>query len=423
MTDVASPTHTPPHRSELTLSPLTEQDFENYFTVVARGFHSELHADDLEIQRAMTDVDRCFGFCSGDRWVSTTLSFAQRMAVPGGSVPTAAVTDVTVTPGHRRRGLLTQMMRHQLTGLRERGEEPVALLWASESSIYGRFGYGQVTRRFNLSGQTRELGFLREVDLGDGSADEVTADAYLAAAAPLRETIFTDRPGHLHRSDAWWRRNQHDPERNRHGAGPLRFVLHFAADGTPDGFANFRIKEDSSITDLGGEVIIGDLDAADPQAYAALWRWLLDLDLIRAFRRHVAPTDEPLLQLAANPRMIKTELGDATYARIVDVPTALQARTYAQEVDLVLEIEDSFLPEAGGRFRLAGGPDGADVSRTDHTPDLSLTARQLAMIYLGGTPVRDLAVAGQVVEHTAGAVQRVSAAFAGPRAPFCRDFF
>ena len=121
--------------------------------------------------------------------------------------------------------------------------------------------------------------------------------------------------------------------------------------------------------------------------------------------------------------MIKTELSDATYARIVDVPAALQARTYAQEVDLVLEVEDSFLPEAGGRFRLAGGPQGATVSPTDHTPDLSMTARQLAATYLGGITARDLAVAGQLVEHTPGAVQRASAAFAGPREPFCRDFF
>ena len=405
------------------LSTLTEDDFENYAAVVARGFHDEIQEGDLEQVRAITDVDRCIGFRSGERWVSTTLSYAQRMAVPGGWVGTAAVSDVTVTPGFRRRGLLTRMMRHQLTGLRERGEEPVALLWASESLIYGRFGYGQVTRRYNLTGQTRELAYLPGVDLGDGSVDEVSAEDYLAAAAPLRESIFTDRPGYLQRNDAWWGRYQYDPERNRHGSGPLRYALHFAADGTPDGFASFRIKQQSSLTDLGSEVVVGDLDATNPTGYAALWRWLLDLDLVRAFSRHAAPMDEPLLQLVANPRMIKTELSDGTYARIVDVPAALQARTYAQEVDLVLEIEDSFLPEAGGRFRLTCGQQGATVGPTDHTPDLTLTARQLAAIYLGGITARDLAIAGQLVEHTPGAVQRATAGFAGPREPFCRDFF
>jgi len=344
------------------------------------------------------------------------------MTVPGGSVGAAAVTAVTVAPGYRRRGLLTQMMKRQLTDVAA-GGEPLSLLWATESLIYGRFCYGQVTRKLALSGLTREMTFLPEVDLGHGSADEVSQEQYLAAVGPLREAILVDRPGQLNRDPLWWRVNLYDPERHRDGASPIRYLLHFSAAGEPDGFASFRTKRNSSLTDQGGEVIIGDLDASNPAAYAALWRWLLDLDLIRAFSKHVAPTDEPLLQLVTNPRMITAKLSDATYARIVDVPAALGARTYDAELDLVLEVVDAFLPDLGGRFRVSAGAEGATAVRTDQTPDLTLSARQLAAIYLGGTSPRDFARAGLLTEHTSGAVHRASVAFGSDRAPFCHDFF
>jgi predicted acetyltransferase len=396
---------------------------EEYARAVSAGFHSEFHADDFEVTKPTIVPDRVFGFRAGGRWVATTMSWPKTMTVPGGTVGAAAVSEVTVAPGYRRRGLLTKMMRHQLTDIAARGTEPVTVLWATESLIYGRFGYGQVTRRLELSGLTRELAFLPEVDLGHGSADEVTREQFLALAVPLRESLVADRPGHLDRNQDWWNMYLNDPERDRNGAGPIRYLVHFTEEGEADGFATFRTKRQSSQTDQGGEVVIGDLDAANPAAYAALWRWLLDLDLIRAFSKHVAPTDEPLRQLVANPRMITAKLSDATYARIVDVPAALSARTYRSELDLTLEVIDNFLPDFGGRFRLAGGPDGATVTRTDQTPDLTLTARQLSAVYLGGTSVQEFARAGLLSEHSPGAVHAATVAFGSDRAPFCHDFF
>jgi predicted acetyltransferase len=413
--------HVPPHRAEPTLHTVTsEQELEVLSRAVARGFHSEYRADDFAAERPLLELDRCFGFRAGDRWIATALSMARQMTVPGGTVPAAAVTAVTVAPGYRRRGLLTQMMRHQLTEIAERGTEPLALLWASESPIYGRFGYGQATRRLELSGPTRQTAFLPDVDLGNGSTDEVDRDEFLAIAPALRSTILAERPGHLDRNEPGWTMALYDPEHDRNGAGPLRFAVHYGQDGSPDGFATFRIGRDNT---EGRQVQIGDLDATTPPAYAALWRWLLDLDLVRAFRREVAPVDEPLLHWVADPRQIKTLLSDASYARIVDVVTALRARAYAAELEAVLEIDDRFLPELGGRFRITAGPDGAEVSRTDHTPDLTLTARQLASIYLGGTTASGLARAGSVTEHTPGAVRAVTAAFGWDRAPYCPDFF
>lgn len=411
--------HVPPHHQQLALSCLDSDGFSDYFRVVVRGFHGEYNAEEMEPFLALIEPDRAFGFRAGDRWVATALSLPRTMSVPGGSVPIAAVTDVTVAPAFRRRGLLTQMMRHQLSNL----VEPISVLWPTESLIYGRFGYGQVTRRLKLSGLTEEMSFLSEVDLGSGSTDEVTEQTYRNVVPALRDAIAADRPGLLSRGDRWWRSELNDPERHRGGAGALRFALHFAEDGRPDGFASFRIKRETTLTDLGREVSIGDLEAATPQAYAALWRWLLDLDLVRAFSKGSAPVDEPLLQLTRNPRMIKAELTDGAYARINDVPAALQARRYAVEVDLALEVVDDFLPDRGGVFRLVGGPDAATVSSTDRSPDLTVTARQLASLYLGAVSARELAAAGLLSEHTVGVISRVDAAFGAERAGYCPDFF
>src|SRR5204862_7353167 len=59
----------------------------------------------------------------------------------GGQVAAAGVMAVGVTPTHRRRGVLTAIMRRQLADTHERGEA-LATLFAAEAGIYGRFGYG-----------------------------------------------------------------------------------------------------------------------------------------------------------------------------------------------------------------------------------------------------------------------------------------
>lgn len=413
-------TRTPPHLAKPELITVTEETKDDFFAAIARGFHDNYDAEAWSAMRDLFEAERNFGFNVDGRWISSCGAYTRQMTTPGGSVPVSAVTVVTVAPGFRRRGLLTEMMRHQLTtDVIDRGTEPVALLWASESLIYGRYGYGRVTSLLSLSGWTRETAFLPGVDLGSGSVDEVGVEEYLAAAPAARDRMIADRPGALARTEAWWKALVHDPESWRRGASARRLLLHFAADGTPDGFASFRTKW----SDDGGEVIINDLDAATPQGYARLWRFLLDLDLMRKFRLGHAPVDEPLRHLVADQRAIKTELHDASYARLVDIPRALAARKYAADVDVIFEVADTFLPELAGNYRVQAGPEGASVSRTDSAADISLDVRDLGAIYLGGTPLTTLHRAGLIAEHTAGSVQAVTQAFSWPRAPFCPDDF
>ena len=293
------------------------------------------------------------------RWISTCGAYTQRMTVPGGTVPIAAITLVTVHPSYRRRGLLRQMMTHQLEGIANQGAEPVALLWASEAMIYGRFGYGETLSRLRLSGPTRSLSFAPWVEF-DGSVGEVDREEFLPVAQRLRESWLAQRPGALERDDAWWQIRLHDPEVWRRGASAYRFVLHFAQDGQPDGYAQFRVKEEGP--NGYAEVVVHSVDAATGPAYAGLWRFLLNLDLVGNFSRRDAPVDEPLRLLVTDPRAIRTELTDGTYARLVDVPAALMARRYAAEIDVVIEVADPMLAQNDRAFRLQGGPSGAEVT-------------------------------------------------------------
>jgi len=412
---------TAPHLAELTLMPVTLERTEEYYAAVLRGFHSDYRPELWGPHRAVFEPERNFGFAVDGRWISTAGAYTATMVVPGGSVPVAAVTLVTVAPSYRRRGLLRAMMTRQLQDVVDRGAEPVALLWASEHAIYGRYGYGETLSRLRLSGPTRTMAFAPYVDFGDGSVGEVDREDFLPIATRLREGWLADRPGALTRSAAWWDIRLHDPEAWRDGGSAYRFALHFTGDGQPDGYTYFRVKDAGPHG--GAEVTVADLDAATPPAYAALWRFLLNLDLVRSFRRPDAPVEEPLRLLVSDPRAITTETADGTYARIVDVPAALEARRYPVEVDLVLRVGDDLLPQNNGGFRLCGGPDGAEVARTQDQPDVTLGIAQLGALYLGGNSPATLSQAGLITEHTPGALRRMAAGFAWDRQPFCNDFF
>ncbi len=413
-------TTTPPHLADLTLNYVTPERVDEYLAAVLRGFHADYTPELWGPHRDVFEPERNFGFTVDGRWISTCGAYTQQMTVPGGTVPIAAVTVVTVHPSYRRRGLLRQMMTHQLEGIADRGIEPVALLWASEAPIYGRFGYGETLSRLRLSGRTRALSLAAEVEL-DGSVGEVERDEFLTVARRLRESWLAGRPGALARNDAWWQVRLYDPEAWRKGASAYRFALHFAGDGQPDGYTVFRVKEEGPTG--YGELTVHSVDAGTGPAYAGLWRFLLRLDLVDNFSWHDAPMDEPLRVLVTDPRAIKAEVSDGTYARLVDVPAALAARRYAADIDVVIGVADPIFDQNDRAFRLEGGPDGAEAKPSRRTPDVSMNVRELGAVYLGGVSPATLRRVGLITEETRGAVRRVAAAFAWDRLPYCNDYF
>jgi predicted acetyltransferase len=407
------------------LRPVTTEEWPAFSRAMMEVFGEEPVGDFTEEPPPVAELDRSLALWADDGRVAATAGiYSRQLTVPGAVVPCAGVTWVTVSPTHRRRGVLTAVMRRQLTELHEQGGEPLAGLWASEGGIYGRFGYAVATQRGNLRGRTRQMAFRPDVDLGTGTVVPVDADAYRDGAARVHEALRRWVPGNLERDERWWGRLLRDPAEHRHRASARRYLLHREAGGEVTGYAAFRVR--SRWTDDGapdGTVVVEEVRARSTPAYAALWRYLLDLDLVRSVESGYAPAEDPLRHLLADPRALLARPLDGLWLRLVDVGRALAARRYPAPIDMVLEVRDRFCPWNDGRWWLRGHPAGAFCAPTDGDPDLVVDVEALAAAYLGGVSLGTLQAAGRVTEVSPGAVTQAATAFSWPVSPYCPDQF
>ncbi|MDP9429591.1 MAG: GNAT family N-acetyltransferase [Actinomycetota bacterium] len=406
------------------LRPATPEEWPEFTRAMFTVFGEPPPASYVDGVPAHAELDRSLGLWDGERVVATSGLYSRELTVPGGVVPCAGVTWVSVAPSHRRRGVLTAVMRRQLTELHEQEREPVAALWASESSIYGRFGYAPATWRGNLSGDVARLALRPDVNLGTGRVEPVDVEDFRAAAVGLHDRARRGVPGNLARDARWWDRGLRDDPDQRRGASERRLLRHVEPDGAVTGYAAYRIR--SAWTDDGlpdGTVVVEEVRALTPPAHAALWRFLLSLDLVRTMRAPTASPDDPLRHLLAEPRALRSQPFDALWVRLVDVGRALAARRYPAPVNLVLEVRDRFCPWNDGRWSLVGHPAGAFCSQTDADPDLVLDVEALAAVYLGGVSLATLQAAGRVTEVSPGAVTAAGTSFRWPVTPWCPDEF
>ncbi|PRY51351.1 putative acetyltransferase [Geodermatophilus tzadiensis] len=407
-----------------TLRPVTADEWPVFARSMLDVFGEEATGSFVEAPPATTELDRTLALWDGDRVVATSGIYSRTLTVPGAVVPCAGVTWVTVSPTHRRRGVLTAVMRRQLTELHEQQREPVAALWAAEGGIYGRFGYAPAAVRGNLTGPTQRMTFRPGVDLGTGTVAPVDLDGFRSGAPRVHEALRRWVPGQLERDERWWERVLRDPPDQRRGATPRRFVLHTEADGEVTGYAAFRVRpRDLDDGDPDGTLVVDEVRGRGTPAHAALWRYLLDLDLVRTLEYPQGGVDEPLRHLLADPRALRARPTDGLWLRLVDVDRALAARRYPAPVDLVLEVRDPFCPWNEGRWRWAGHPAGGYCGRTDLDPDLVVDADALAAAHLGGVSLATLQAAGRVTEVSPGAVTLAATALSWPVSPWCPDTF
>ena len=209
----------------------------------------------------------------------------------------------------------------------------------------------------------------------------------------------------------------------RDGASALFFVIHESEAGQPDGYVEYRVKHDWSSGDPSGTLTVRELMAESVEAYRALWRYCLDVDLMTRIEAWPRPAEEPLFHLLADPRQLRRRVFDGLWLRLVDVPASLAGRRYAAQGGVVLEVRDAFCPWNEGRYELEGGPDGAQCRPTDREPDLLVEAGDLGACYLGGTRLQTLARAGRIHEERPGAVARAEAMFGWDPLPWCSAVF
>jgi predicted acetyltransferase len=405
----------------ITIRPTTLDEETAYLTPISVAFSQGNTAERVARLRAMPEMQMRLGAFDGDALVGSAGSWSFAMTTPGGvAVDVEGLTIVAVLPTHRRRGILRGLMRHHLDEVRARGKS-VAALFASEGSIYGRFGYGMASL-----GASIELERDRSAFVGDPGAAAsarfrlIEPDEAAREFPPIWERVRLTTPGMLSRSSGWWTlRRLSDPEWARAGRQPHLRVL-CEIDRRPAGYAIYRVNVTFTSTGVSGTLDVVEAIGDSPAATRAIWRYLCDTDLVRTIHAALLPIDHPLLHLVAEPSRLTMRLGDAAWIRLVDVAAALSQRGWeAEGPPLTIGVTDAFCPWNQGSFRLVDGR----AQRTHEAPDLSLDVAALGAAYLGGFGFTRLADAGRAVEHTRGALLRADALFRSARAPWCNEIF
>jgi predicted acetyltransferase len=394
-----------------------ESEFDRAFLSIGQYFGVESVDDERSRFTRLVPFERVLAAWDGGEIVGGAGAFAFPLSVPGGSLPCTGTTLVGVAPTHRRRGVLRAMMRAHLELVRERGD-PLAALWASEEGIYGRFGYGRAAFAGELAVPREHVAFAAPV-VPRGSVRLVGPEEALEAFPPLWEALARVRPGMHLRPREWWEdRTIADPKDRREGAGPKRFAL-LEQGGEPTGYAIYQHDMRFAGGVSTGRIAVVEAIAAEPEAAAGLWRFLLDIDWVASISVSLVPPDHPLFFLLAQPRRARYRMGDGLWVRLVDVGAALAGRTYAADGELVLEVRDEFCPWNEGRWRVAGG----GVERTDAPADVALDVSTLGALYLGGVGATQLAQGRHVEELRAGAIERADALFRHGLHPWCPEIF
>jgi predicted acetyltransferase len=385
--------------------------------------------DRFDVENAAADIrtiwslDRMLAAFDGDDVVGTFRSFVTELTVPGcARLPASGISAVTVMPAHRRKGLLTRMVAMEHAEARERGEA-VELLYAAEYPIYGRFGYGPATRLATWTAYSRTARFR-----GDpaGSVEIVRIDAASRdAIIPLFDTWRRGHHGEISRLPYRWdfalglRRSAWDD-------APWKgfLALHRDADGTLDGYTRYRAEDYEEHGQGWKRILVDEPIGLDDAARGELWRFLVTMDLVGSVKAEARSLSEPLPWLLVDGREARaTDVGDGMWVRLLDVPRALEARTYERSARLVLEVIDAEAPRGRSRLDLDASSDGATCRATDRSPDLTLDVAALSAAYLGGSRLRDATRQHGADEHRPGALAEADALLATLDEPFCSTFF
>jgi predicted acetyltransferase len=395
----------------------TMDEFGQAVLAIGQYFGMEATEERLERFSRNLPLERMHAARDDGRIVGGAGAFPFELTVPGGMVQAAGVTVVGTYPTHRRRGVLRSLMRAQLDDVRER-EEPVALLWASEETIYGRFGYGMASLAGEMCLPREYAAFAVPLE-PTGRVRLVEEDEAGKVFPKIWDAVRRSTPGMLGRPRAWWEtRTLLDSPEWRSGAGPKRYAL-LERDGRPEGYAIYRHKPKWDEGVSHSELVVVEAIALDGRPTAEIWRYLLDIDWAAHVKADLLPIDHPLVFLLATPRRMRFRVGDGLWVRLVDVGEALSARGYAADGAVVFDVVDDFCPWNTGRWRLSDGR----AKRTKASAQLRCNVSALGSVYLGGFTFAELVRAGRVEELRRGAAARADAIFRSDRAPWCPEIF
>lgn len=410
-------------RGNVEIRPLSSDDQILAFLEVARStFATDVDAESVDSWRKESDRTRALAAWDGGLVVGSAAANRFDLTVPGGALPMAGIGSVAVIPTYTRMGILTRFMRRLLDDAQERGE-PVAGLWASEGTIYRRFGFGWATSSKRVAISTEGIALVRTTgrDRGrDRRVRFVDDDKALKILPEIYNQVRLNTPGMLTRSMARWERwVDHDPGDWhepwwRADVGPR---LHVVWGET--GYLSYRVQRRWDRDSPAFRPLVVELMATEPEAYRGLWGWLLELDLVRSIIASRRPVNEPLERIVQDPRMVRAEVMDGLWLRIVNPQEALAHRSYAADGALRLRVVDAFGPWADGTYIISHKNGQTECTRTMRDADVTIGVEALGAAYLGGVRILDLAEAGLVDSSDIRALQRLDAMLMTYPSPWC----
>jgi len=370
--------------------------------------------------RTWFEADRAHCVTDGAAIVGTLGTFTLPMTIPGAHpMSVAGTTMVTVLPTHRRQGALRMLIKAHFAEIRERGE-PLAALFASDSAIYGRFGYGMATVWAETTIDRRHVERHRLVG-SPTTVSLVSPDQLRPLAKTVMARLVPDRPGMFERAELFWDRRFDDRPSDRRGATRLRGVL-VEQGGEPTGYALYRVKGGEWSENHGDAVVrVNEVHATTPGATVGLWSFLLEHDLVKSIELFGLPEDDPVFALLEGFRRARPQLTDQMFIRVMDVAAALAARSYQADGRLILEVGDED-GGAGGTYLLEIDGGRASCRPTIDHPDISLSVEDLSSAYLGRSRLGQLSAVGRVTARPE-TVARADTLFGWPVAPWCQDIF
>ena len=395
----------------LEMRTVTTDEFVQWLRAEARAHGNRLD-DDPEELRPHFDLDRSIAVLDQGNIVGGAHSHRLEMSIPGASAVVAGVSNIAVLPTHRRQGVMTRMMHHQIKDIYERGE-PLAALFATESIIYGRFGYGIGSLHERWMIERQHNGYARPYESRGRIVFVDPVDITKELPEVFRRST-KDRPGVFQRALHQWERDSQALEHRQGGPGGL-FYAAYEDSGRLDGYVTYRTMRPT--------LVVNELMAATKEANTALWRFCFDVDLMSCTEAHRRPVDDPLPWMLADPRRLQRSTRDGMWLRLIDVSASLELRSYMQNDRLVLEVRDELCPWNEGRFELEGSSEGATCRASSSSPDLVLAVSDLASAYLGAVSFSTLSQAGLVDERTPGALLRADRMFAVRHQPWTPFYF
>lgn len=400
---------------------ITAAETERFIATMSTPFAFDIDDDPGMVERfsVLFEPDRARCAFDGADMVGTLGSFSLDMTVPGGHVPCAGTTMVTVLPTHRRRGVLRAMIAAHFEEARLR-HEPIAALWASDSGIYHRFGYGMATVLAEAEIDRSHI-HLHRLAPTPRPVRLVDAEDALEQIRPVFGRVARSRPGMYARSDGWWDRRLRDRPSDRQGATAFRYAVTEGGSGV-DGYVQYRIKPGSWDSHHGdGKVVVRELVAENAGAAVSLWSYLLNHDLVATVSTGMLPEDSELFSMLDGWRRAMPRLVDQMWVRLLDVPAALEARRYSSDGTLDLGVHDP-MEDTTTTYRLTVEDGVGTIDRHLGDADVLLDVEDLGAAYLGRAHLRRLSRAGRL-SGSAEALALADAMFGWDPAPWCQEVF